>query len=328
VPFAFHRVGSVKYACSEWAAGVIEREVARAAGEGTRVSVIGLDEAAELAPHTDASAAVTAWHSPDDMYFSPPERVAALRAAAERAGVRFAPGTEARAISGRTVETTSGERMTAGAVVVVAGAWTAGLLERSGVAPLPVTFVRHQTTLRTGIPGIHPGLPSVRVIDDAVYARPEGDRLMLGTYEPHPLEFAPDALPATSAEVPLDAGAIEQARRRVEALFPGLAGSTVAEMRGAVVSMTPDRGYLIDEVPGHPGAWFSTGCNVLGVSVAPAVGEDIAHWVLTGRRPDTLEHFRLDRFSLAPDEVRRRGLAQYERTYRDDETVDRVRAYG
>ena len=47
VPFAFHRVGSVKYACSEWAAGVIEREVARAAGEGTRVSVIGLDEASQ-----------------------------------------------------------------------------------------------------------------------------------------------------------------------------------------------------------------------------------------------------------------------------------------
>jgi 4-methylaminobutanoate oxidase (formaldehyde-forming) len=328
VPFAFHRVGSVKYACSEWSAGVIEREVARAAGEGTRVSVIGLDEAAELAPHTDPSAAVAAWHSPDDMYFSPPEMVAALRAAAERAGVRFALGKEARAIAGRKVETTGGERLAAGAVVVVAGAWTAGLLERSGVAPLPVTFVRHQTTLRTGIPGIHPGLPSVRVIDEAVYARPEGDRLMFGTYEPHPLEFTPEALPATSAEVPLDAGAIEQARRRVAALFPGLAGSAVAEMRGAVVSMTPDRGYLIDEVPGHPGAWFFTGCNVLGLSVAPAVGEDIAQWVLTGRRPDTLEHFRLDRLSLAPDEVRRRGLAQYERTYRDDETVERVRAHG
>jgi 4-methylaminobutanoate oxidase (formaldehyde-forming) len=262
------------------------------------------------------------------MYFSPPEMVAALRAAAERAGVRFALGKEARAIAGRKVETTGGERLAAGAVVVVAGAWTAGLLERSGVAPLPVTFVRHQTTLRTGIPGIHPGLPSVRVIDEAVYARPEGDRLMFGTYEPHPLEFTPEALPATSAEVPLDPGAIEDARRRVEALFPGLAGSAVAEMRGAVVSMTPDRGYLIDEVPGHPGAWFSTGCNVLGLSVAPAVGEDLAQWVRTGRRPDTLEHFRLDRLSLAPDEVRRRGLAQYERTYRDDETVERVRAHG
>jgi 4-methylaminobutanoate oxidase (formaldehyde-forming) len=328
VPLTFRRVGSVKYACSEWAAGVIEREVARSAGEGTHVSVVSLAEAGELAPHTDPSAAVAAWHSPDDMYFSPPELIAALRTAAERAGVRFVPGTDVEAIAGREVETAGGERIAAGAVVVVAGAWTAGLLERSGVAPLPVTFVRHQTTMRTGIPGIHPGLPSVRVIDDAVYARPEGDRLMFGTYEPHPLEFAPEALPATSAEVPLDPGAIEQARSRVEALFPGLAGSAVAEMRGAVVSMTPDRGYLIDEVPGHPGAWFSTGCNVLGLSVAPAVGEDIASWVLTGRRPDTLEHFRLDRFALAPDEVRRRGLAQYERTYRDDEAVERVRAYG
>jgi 4-methylaminobutanoate oxidase (formaldehyde-forming) len=328
VPFTFHRVGSVKYACSEWAAGVIEREVARSAGEGTRVSVIGLDEASELAPHTEPAAAVAAWHSPDDLYFNPPDLLAALRAAAERAGVRFVLGAEVRAIPGREVEMLSGARMAAGAVVVAAGAWSAGLLERSGVAPLPVTFVRHQSTLRTGIPGIHPGLPSVRVIDHAVYARPDGDRLMLGTYEPRPLEFTPEALPATSAEVPLDPSAIEQARRRVESLFPGLAGSAVAEIRGAVVSMTPDRGYLIDEVPGHPGAWFWTGCNVLGLSVAPAVGEDIARWVLSGRRPDTLERFRLDRFQLKPDEVRRLGLAQYERTYRDDETVERVRAYG
>jgi hypothetical protein len=55
-----------------------------------------------------------------------------------------------------------------------------------------------------------------------------------GTYEPRPLEFTREALPASRAEVPLDPDAIEQARRRVESLFPGLAGSAVAEMRGAV----------------------------------------------------------------------------------------------
>jgi glycine/D-amino acid oxidase-like deaminating enzyme len=334
VPFPFHRVGSVKYACSDWAAGVIEREVARAAAEGTRVAVIGLDEAGRLAPHTDPSAAVAAWHSPDDLYFRPPDMLAAFRRAAEDAGVELVIGAEVRAIAGGErgatgVETIGGERIASGAVVVAAGAWTAALLERSGLPRLPLTFVRHQASIRTGIPGIHPGLPSVRVIDHGVYARPDGDRLMFGTYEPHPLEFAPQAIGAASDEVPLDPAAIEEARRRVESLFPGLAGSAVAETRGAVVTMTPDRGYLIDQAPGLTGAWFFTGCNVLGLSTAPAVGEDIARWVVSGRRPDTLAGFGLARFEgLTPEEVRRRGLAQYERTYRDDETVDRVRRYG
>jgi 4-methylaminobutanoate oxidase (formaldehyde-forming) len=196
---------------------------------------------------------------------------------------------------------------------------------------LPLTYVRHQATLRSGIAGIHPDLPSVRVIDESVYARPEGDRLMFGTYEPRPLEFAAEAIPGRSDQVPLDPAPIEEARRRVESLFRGLAGSVVSEIRGAVVTMTPDRGYLIDQAPGLPGLYFFTGCNVLGLSTAPAIGEDIARWIVSGERPATLAGFGLARFEAAgwsAEEVRRRALAQYERTYRDDETVDRVRQHG
>jgi 4-methylaminobutanoate oxidase (formaldehyde-forming) len=336
VPLPFHRVGSVKYACSEWAAAVIEREVERAAAEGTRVEVVTLEQAAELAPHTDPANAVAAWHSPDDMYFQPPDMVAAFRRAAEDAGVRFTIGPEVaevtaneRSVTG--VRTTGGERIASGVVVVAAGAWTAGLLERSGVPPLPLTYVRHQATLRSGIAGIHPDLPSVRVIDESVYARPEGDRLMFGTYEPRPLEFAAEAIPGRSDQVPLDPTPIEEARHRVESLFRGLAGSVVSEIRGAVVTMTPDRGYLIDQAPGLPGLYFFTGCNVLGLSTAPAIGEDIARWIVSGERPATLAGFGLARFEGAgwsAEEVRRHALAQYERTYRDDETVDRVRHHG
>jgi glycine/D-amino acid oxidase-like deaminating enzyme len=336
VPFPFHRVGSVKYACSEWAAGVIEREVARAAAEGTRVEVVSLAQAAELAPHTDPATAVAAWHSPDDLYFQPPDMVAAFRRAAEDAGVRFMIGSEVAAVTGSGrgvtgVRTTRGERIGSGVVVVAAGAWTSALLERSGLAPLPLTFVRHQATLRSGIPGIQPDLPSVRVIDESVYARPEGDRLMFGAYEPHPLEFGANAIPGRSDQVPLDPAPIEEARRRVESLFRGLAGSVVTEIRGAVVTMTPDRGYLIDAAPELPGLYFFTGCNVLGLSTAPAIGEDIARWIVSGQRPETLAGFGLARFEaedLTAEQVRRRALAQYERTYRDPETVDRVRTYG
>ena len=114
-------------------------------------------------------------------------------------------------------------------------------------------------------------------------------------------------------------------------VFRNAADSAVVEVRGGVVTMTPDRGYLIDEAASVAGLYFSTGCNVMGLSIAPAFGEDMAAWVTTGVRPATFAPFGLDRFAaagLAPDEVRRRSLDRYESIYRDDESAGHVRHDG
>jgi len=335
VPLDVHQVGSVKLALSDWAAGVLRREVERAAAIGTRIAMVDVAEAAALAPHVDVSGAVAAWHSPEDCYWQPPAMVAAFHTAAVNAGVEFRIGPDVGAITvagGRVagVETSEGP-IAAGVVVVAAGAWTKPLVERAGIGPLPIAFVRHQYAIRGGLPGIHPGLPSVRVVDHAIYARPEGANLMFGTYEPHPLEFEADTVPARVGDVPLDPAPNDRAAREVAAVFAGAYDAPVVEMRGGVVTMTPDRGYLIDEAPEAAGLYYSTGCNVMGLSIAPAFGEDMAAWITTGERPATLAPFRLDRFdgdALTPAEVHRRSLARYEAMYRDDESADRVRQGG
>src|SRR5262249_38333307 len=152
----------------------------------------------------------------------------------------------------------------------------------------------------------------VRIVDHAIYARPEGTNLMFGTYEPHPLEFDGRRVPARVGDVPLDPTPTDVAARQVAAVFAGAGEAPVVGRRGGVVTRTPDRGYLIDAAPDAAGLYYSTGCNVMGLSIAPAFGEDVAAWITTGERPATLAPFSLDRFArdaLTPDEVHRRSLA-------------------
>lgn len=331
IPLPYRQVGSVKYACSEWAARQLEREVRRAGALGAQVSLIGLDTAGELAPHTNPRAAVAAWHAPDDIYFDPVDLARAMHRAALAAGVMFRFGVEVTGLATRGgrvtgVRTTDGE-LTAATVVAASGSWTPPLLATAGVGPLPLVFVRHQYSIRTGVPGIRPRLPSVRVVDHAVYARPVGRDLMFGTYEPDPLVYDAGP-PARALDVRLDPAAVNDALTRVGALFPSAVGSTVRQMRGGVVSMTPDGRYLIDEAPGVTGLYLVTGCNVMGLSASPAIGEDLAEWITSSRRPDSLAPFALARFDgtdLSPGAVRRQGLARYEAVYRDEDSARRVR---
>lgn len=332
ITLKYHQVGSVKYALSDWAEAQLRREVERATRLGADVSMVTLGDAQRLAPHTNAGAALAAWHAPNDLYFSPPDMLAAYYSAAKNAGVEFRFGEDVSGIevdAGEVVGvTTQNGRIDAGAVVLTTGPWTKALLSRTG-AELPAVYVRHLYSIRSGVPSIHPDLPSVRVVDHAVYARPEGTNLMFGTYEPHPLEF--NIVPHRTEDVPLDGAAVETALQKVLPVFRGLAGSRVVELRGGVTTMTPDGSYLIDELPDAKGLYFATGCNVMGLSCAPALGEDIALWLSTGKRPDVLEGFSVRRFSnqdLTADYIRRKALAEYEGIYRDSETAGQVRHYG
>jgi glycine/D-amino acid oxidase-like deaminating enzyme len=335
IALPYHQVGSVKYACEPWSAEQLRREVERATELGARVAMIDLDEAGRLAPHTDPSAAVAAWHAPDDIYFDPADLVRAMYEDGVSAGVDFRFGVEATGIvvsAGRVrgVETTAGT-VSADAVVLATGNWTGPLLGKAVGLRLPLAYVRHQYSIRRGVPNIHADLPSVRVVDHAVYARPVGTDLMFGTYEPRPLTVDPIALPARTEHVPLDDRATNEALEHVGRLFPGVVGSVIEEMRGGVVTMTPDGSYVIDQCEDAAGLYFLTGCNVMGLSAAPALGEDVASWIADGSRPDSLTGFALSRFSgdrLGEDEQCRRGLREYEAIYRDALSRQHVRTYG
>lgn len=86
--------------------------------------------------------------------------------------------------------------------------------------------------------------------------------------------------------------------------------------------MTPDGYFIVDTVPGRPGLWVLSGCNVSGVSNSPALGEDLATWIATGTRPVDIEPFELNRFGTEfSDEqhLRAASRATYSHKYSDHE---------
>lgn len=59
--------------------------------------------------------------------------------------------------------------------------------------------------------------------------------------------------------------------------------------------LLPDGLPAIDHVPTVGNAFVATGHGMLGVTLGPATGRALAHFVVTGRRPDALAPFSLDR---------------------------------
>src|SRR5207302_8131783 len=170
-------------------------------------------------------------------------------------------------------------------VVDAAGAWARVLATALG-ASLPVVPTRHQLLITEPIAGVRPEFPIARVIDANVYVRHERGGLMLGGYEPDPVQVDMAALPPSFdvAELPLDIEVLWRLARSVSAQFPIFQDPTlrVAEHRGGLPTLTMDDRYLAGPLPGVGGAWVMSGCCVGGLSVAPALGEAMAEWILDG----------------------------------------------
>ncbi len=170
------------------------------------------------------------------------------------------------------------------AVVDAAGAWARVVAAGLGAAlpALPVVPTRHQLLITEPIAGVGPEFPIPRVIDANVYVRHERGGLMLGGYEPDPLQ--PDVLPDDVATLPLNIEVLWRLARNVSEQFPIFQDPTirVAEHRGGLPTLTMDDRYLVGPLPGVAGAWVMSGCCVGGLSVSPALGEAIAEWIVDG----------------------------------------------
>jgi D-amino-acid dehydrogenase len=60
--------------------------------------------------------------------------------------------------------------------------------------------------------------------------------------------------------------------------------------------LTPDGLPILDRVPPFENLFVATGHSMLGITLAPASGQALAGYVLSGTRPELLDPFRLQRF--------------------------------
>jgi glycine/D-amino acid oxidase-like deaminating enzyme len=322
-PLRFTRSGALKIARTERDAEQLAREVTRGAAVGVPIELVSIAEARRRLPILGERGIVAITWSPTDCNVEPSELPIGYCRAAGKLGATLLPhtpatGFEVGAAGVEGVRTPDGTIATR-VIVDAAGGW-ARLVAAGAGGPLPVVPTRHQLLITEPIPGVTAAFPIARVIDANVYVRHERGGLMLGGYEPDPLQPDVASLGDVSA-LPLDIEVLWRLAHSVREQFPIFQDPSirVAEHRGGLPTLTVDDRYLVGPLPGVTGAWVMSGCCVGGLSVAPALGEAMAEWIVDGAPTLDLSEISTARFAaLALDEaqVRERCRHAYATHYR------------
>ena len=313
-PLVYVRSGSLKIARTPEHHAQLQREVARGRRLGLEIDFVTPTEAHRLMPHLDATDVQGITYTPSDLYLEPVQIPLGYARAAGRLGATVMPHTTVTGIATKHgavegVLTDQGEIRTA-VVVDAAGAW-ARLVAHMAHHRVAIVPTRHQLLITEPIDGVTPSQPIVRVIDTNVYLRPEKGGLMLGGYEPDPVQYDMHQLPAgfQIGDLALDIGVLRRLADTVVAQVPVLRAFKVREHRGGLPTMTADGRLIVGPVPGVRGLFVAGGCCVGGLSISPAVGEMLAEWIVAGTPPMDMTPLAPERFG-PEDQLEERLQAQ------------------
>ena len=317
-PLDLVQSGSLKVARRPEEAAILEEEGIRGQAWGLGTRLVSPEEAHRLHPFFQPPGVLAVLHTPGDVYFEPSQVASGYASAASALGVTLLANTTVVGIDVRqgavqAVETDRG-RIETPVVVDAAGAWARQVAAGAGIY-VPMVPTRHQLLITEPIEGVRPDLPIVRIMDAAVYVRPCWGGFLVGGYETDPMPFDMAQLPTTFsiADTPLDLGVLLRLVKQVHDQFPALREPSIRVHRGGIPTMTPDGQHLVGPVPGADGFFIASGCNVAGLSIAPAIGEVLAQWIVDGQPSQDLAPMSMARFGPEwTDERRLREATAWE----------------
>ena len=295
-----------------WSAEPARAERLRAAG----VTAHLLDAAAVRAAEPQLTGALLgALHVPGDLQCDPRAITRALADEARRLGATVRTGAEVArvVVAGEAgaappprratgVVLASGERISAGAVVLAAGPWTRPLAEAAGVA-LPLEPRKGQLT-RLRLPVPDEGWLRHKIVDGGYLlsvtsggAGREISTVVETTHDGHVIVgstrerrgFDPTVDPALEDAV----------RARAARLVPGIAGLPRDTTWVGFRPWLPDHLPAIGPSAAVDGLWLATGHEGAGVALGPITGRLVAGALTGEAAPLDLAPFSPDRFASA-----------------------------
>ncbi len=299
------RAGSVKIAREPEDLPVLERDLATSNRYGLGARMINAADVSDYNPQLRGDGVLGALHVPTDVYFEPSQVAIGFAAEAAKLGASLIPNTPVTGLrregangAGRVtgVETLAGP-IDAPFVVDAAGAWARQVARLAGFE-MPLVPMRHQLFITEPLPGVEPEHAMFRFIDSAVYGRPSWGGLLLGGYEPNPVAIDMDAQAPTfqSGDVTLDWDVLRAFADGVVRQIPALRDARIKLYRGGVPTLTVDGQHIVGPVPGAEGMFVAAGCNVSGLSMSPAIGEQLATWISDGAPSEEMAMMAPDRF--------------------------------
>lgn len=277
--------GETRWAENQEDAAALRGQMDRAAGRGYPVRSITESSIKELLPASAPKEVLAAVFAPDDGQADPVAAIDVLRDAFADRGGTILVGRASLLFEEKGMQVRVGEdQIDASAVVVAAGAETTALLERFGweipMDPSPGLLVLTAPTepLVTGTVYVSPssGPPiHLRQLTDG--------RVLIGERAQDEVAKAPTMTHA------------RKLLRQAQVSFPGLAAVDVDRFTVEWRPMPRDRKPIVGALPGLPALYVAAGHS--GVTIAPALGELVAHELIEHEPAARLEPFRPTRFA-------------------------------
>lgn len=303
-PMEFHQPGSMSVARLPEHGKLLEERIGRAKRLGLDVDMISPDEACRLNPFLNDKGILAVSHMRTDVFLEPRQMPLGYAMGAQRLGATLMPNTQVIDIvvengAATRVVTDKGE-LIAASIVDAAGGW---LRQVASFAPAkaPVVPMRHQLMITVPIPGVSNAQPITRILDANVYVRPCRGGLMFGGYEadPKPYDMAKAGPGFRIEDIDLDLSVLQRLAETVRDQFPIFQqGVALQEHRGGLPTMTLDGDPVLGQAPGVRGLYILGGCNVGGLSIAPALGEQLAQMIVEGQTSFDLSRMSPSRFSV------------------------------
>ncbi|MBF8289238.1 MAG: dependent oxidoreductase [Chloroflexi bacterium] len=297
----FRQVGSLGIALSEARFEEFRRAASMARVCGFEVDVISPAKAAAMWPLMNPDGIVGAIHLPADGVANPTDVTMALAKGARNGGARIfeqVAVTDVLTADGRVtgVATPFGD-IAADVVVNCTGMWARALGQKSGVT-IPLHAAEHFYVITEPIPGLDPGLPVLRVMDEFAYVREDAGKLMVGFFEPGAKPWATDGIPEDFAfgRLPEDWDHLGPYVERMAGRLPVLRDAGIKLFFNGPESFTPDDRYILGEAPELSGYFVAAGFNSVGFQSGGGAGRALADWIVDGHAPMDLSEVDIRRF--------------------------------
>jgi sarcosine oxidase subunit beta len=279
-------------------AGALRANVQMQQEQGVDTQLISPAEVSEVAPGYSSEGVELACYEPDTGVADPMATTHCFAKRAHDYGAIIREGVavmqilvEGERVAG--VRTTQDE-LRAPVVVLAANVWSVPLAQAIGIS-LPIISTRHpMVALRRpndfgGRTGLHAvGLDLTRQI----YLRPDvGGVTLVGSTENVSTPSDPDNYAQGLSEQ-------EIAHFRIMAggSIPALARAVTRGGWAGIYDDTPDYHPILDRLPGYDGLYCAAGFSGHGFKLSPSVGQWMAQLILSGSKPDDMQHFAFDRF--------------------------------
>ncbi len=230
--------------------------------------MVSAAEAGEINPLIDPGALLGASFSPRDGYAEPARVVQGYARAAARLGVRMCEHTEVLELTTDHTEhgahrvSTQRGSITAGTVIITAGAWSTRLGAMLGVH-LPIQAVRRQIGFTPQRDRPHPTVPFTLDLSTTLYFHNYRNGLLLGISNV-------DEEPGYCRE--FSHGWTRAFDAAAAVVAPSLVGQPLVGGWAGLYENTPDHNALIGRAA-VPGVLYATGFSGHGFLQGPAVGE-------------------------------------------------------